>query len=141
MSTEAAGIPEVGPAVQIRNRLATVRAVEPCDLEMQMLVLAALSPRALYYWAKSYAEQLSAETRRYGRPASSVRDRADAVGLGAHRVGPDGIRLRGGAFRTVLADECFPSHDRGFPRTLAVNCVQPIAFLVPECITAYAVVG
>jgi len=30
------------------------------DLEMQMLVLAALSPRALYYWAKSYAEQLSA---------------------------------------------------------------------------------
>jgi len=30
------------------------------DLEMQMLVLAALSPRTLYYWAKSYAEQLSA---------------------------------------------------------------------------------
>ena len=30
------------------------------DLEMQMLVLAALSPRALYYWARSYADQLSA---------------------------------------------------------------------------------
>ncbi len=30
------------------------------DLEMQMLALAALCPRALYYWAKSYAEQLSA---------------------------------------------------------------------------------
>jgi hypothetical protein len=31
MTSEPAGIPEVGQAVQIRNRLATVRAVEPYD--------------------------------------------------------------------------------------------------------------
>jgi hypothetical protein len=35
MSSEAAGIPEVGQAVQIRNRLATVRAVEPYDARGQ----------------------------------------------------------------------------------------------------------
>ena len=35
MTSEAAGIPEVGQAVQIRNRLATVRAVEPYDARGQ----------------------------------------------------------------------------------------------------------
>jgi len=30
------------------------------DLEMQMLAMAALSPRVLYYWAKLYGEQLAA---------------------------------------------------------------------------------